>query len=139
MNEERLKTCINLFNSIDNYEAYVKSVMSMMLLLSETNPKKILTELDKNSDDNGIIQLQQMISNGRGIKVDEIQKMLISLSALFISLHKESIIEKDSTDKSLTLLVNGIDYDALITYIAQEKNNKYYRKYNYEVRICVRH
>ena len=40
---------------------------------------------------------------------DNFQKMLISMSALFISLYKERIIDKDN-NKQLSLRVNQCDY-----------------------------
>ena len=129
MNEERLRTCINLFNSCESLEEYLKSVIAMALLIDSNDVDRMLTDLNsnkRNSETEAVKKLHNLISNNKRINVDEIQKMIISLSALFISLHKESILEKDMSDKSLTLLVNGIDYDNIITYIAQEKNNKYY-------------
>lgn len=129
MNEDRLRTCINLFNSCSNVSWYVNDIVKILSLVDNWDDtikdnfdladKKLETDIEK------ISWLFDNVIGDRKIHVDEIEKMIISLAALFISLHKENIIEK-SNDKELSLLVNNRDYDDVITYIAKYLNNKYY-------------
>ena len=133
MINERIITCINLFNSCNEAEKYINKVIEISkkiydLPYSEVEKvfkhytKKTLTEEDKSCDWYKIteeLQKVQVPASGN------IQKMIISLSALLISLNKESIIEKDS-NKSLSILVDTPSYKEILNHFCTRKDNKYY-------------
>lgn len=130
MNDKRLRTCINLFSSFNHTEDYLDSIIAMLIFARDTHINDASIELLKNEVTvggkiNRLSYLRNQIPNKRDAQADEIQKMLISLSALFISLHKEEIVDKDQF-KKVTLKVNEIDYNDIITFIASKQNNKYY-------------
>lgn len=130
MNDKRLRTCINLFSSFNHTEDYLDSIIAMLIFARDTHINDASIELLKNEVTvggkiNRLSYLRNKIPNRKDAKTDEIQKMLISLSALFISLHKEEIVDKDQF-KKVTLKVNEIDYNDIITFIANKHNNKYY-------------
>ena len=133
MINERIITCINLFNSCNEAEKYINKVIEISkkiydLPYSEVEKvfkhytKKTLTEEDKSCDWYKIteeLQKVQVPASGN------IQKMIISLSALLISLNKESIIEKDS-NKKLSILVDTPSYKEILNHFCTRKDNKYY-------------
>ena len=130
MNDKRLSTCINLFNSFNHTEDYLDSIIAMLIFSKDTHIKDASIELLKEEVTvggkiNKLSYLRNKIPNRRDAHVDEIQKMLISLSAMFISLHKEKIVTKDQF-KNVTLTVNEGNYNEIITFIASKHNNKYY-------------
>lgn len=133
MIEERIITCINLFNSCNSVEKYFDTIIELskrMDNLSPTEISKILnhnitdtfTEEDKEKEWYKILDESQKIDKPSS---DYIQKMIISISALMISLNKESIIEKDS-NKNLSILVNTPSYKEILNHFCIKKDNKYY-------------
>ena len=133
MIEERIITCINLFNSCNSVEKYFDTIIELskrMDNLSPTEISKILnhnitdtfTEEDKEKEWYKILEESQKIDKPSS---DYIQKMIISISALMISLNKESIIEKDS-NKNLSILVNTPSYKEILNHFCIKKDNKYY-------------
>ena len=121
MINERLITCINLFNSCNSIEEHLKKVMEIsqrMYNLPDDEMAEILkyrakhqfTEEEKQKEWYKILEETKSIHRPSS---DDFQKMIISLSALLISLNKENIIEKDS-NKNLSLLIDTPSYKEMI-------------------------
>lgn len=133
MINERLITCINLFNSCHSVEEHLNDVIEIaqrMYNLSEEEMSEILkykakhtfTEEEKQKEWYKILEETQNIHRPSS---DDFQKMIISLSALLISLNKENIIEKDS-NKNLSILVDTPSYKEMLNTFCIKKDNKYY-------------
>lgn len=133
MINERITTCINLFNSYNEIEEFLNKTIKIakeLENLSETELNKYITarssitftEEDKKS---AWYKLYEETINTEKPSSDYFQKIAISLSALFISLHKELIIEKDSS-KNLSILVNEQSYKEILNHFCTKKDNKYY-------------
>lgn len=130
---ERINTCVSLFNSCNNIDSFVLSTIDLVIRidnLSEEDRKKIesynslndYTEEDRQCEWYKIVE--EITSMVRPPS-DNFQKMLISMSALFISLYKERIIDKDN-NKQLSLRVNQCDYNDVLNVITKKINDKYY-------------
>lgn len=133
MIEERIITCINLFNSCNSVEKYFDKIIELSKRMDNLSPTEIskiinhnitdtFTEEDKKKEWYKILEESQKIDKPSS---DYIQKMIISISALMISLNKESIIEKDS-NKNLSILVNTPSYKEILNHFCIKKDNKYY-------------
>lgn len=131
MVNERINTCLSLFNSCNDIETFIKETLTVLKevdSLSEEDVSKLLNyQRNGKLDDNQeyLIDLSNRIQSIERPSSDSFQKMVISLSALFISLYKEKIIEKDS-NKDLSLKVNNATYGNILSNITIFKNNKYY-------------
>lgn len=132
MINERIITCINLFNSCNETEKYIDKVIEISKKIHELSYDE---RIDFLKHENGNIaeedkekEWYKILSESKNIdkpSSDYIQKMIISLSALVISLHKESIIEKDS-NKNLSILVDTPSYKEILNHFCIKKDNKYY-------------
>lgn len=133
MMNERIITCINLFNGYNEIEeffnktiSYAKEVKSLTedeltKLMNATN-ESTFTKEEKQTR---WYKIYKEITNTLRPSSDYFQKIAISLSALFISLHKELIIEKDSS-KNLSIIVNEQSYKEILNHFCTKKTNKYY-------------
>lgn len=133
MISERINTCVSLFNSCNSIDEFLKTTMVYLKKidkLSESEKVKIAkwnclnnyTDEEKQSE---WFKLAQEIADTVRPPSDYFQKMIISMSALFISLYKEKIIDKDN-NKQLSLKVNQCDYNEVLNVIARKVNNKYF-------------
>ena len=133
MINERIITCINLFNSCNSVEKHIDKFLELAKRIQnlpdneneailKNYKRDIFTEEEKKTDWYKIIEEAQNIYRPSS---DDFQKMIISLSALLISLNKESIIEKDS-DKNLSILVDTPSYKEILNHFCIKKDNKYY-------------
>ena len=133
MIEERIITCINLFNSCNLVEEFLDKVIdfSIRIMSLSDNEKKELSKCTtketfaEEEKESSWYKIYDDISKTNKPTSDNIQKMIISLSALLISLNKESIIEKDS-NKNLSILVDTPSYKEILNHFCIKKNNKYY-------------
>ena len=133
MIEERIITCINLFNSCNELEKFFDKLIELskrMQYLSDDEINKILkyTTKDTFTDEEKKTEWYKILEESKNINKpssDDFQKMIISLSALLISLNKESIIEKDS-NKNLSILVDTPSYKEILNHFCIKKDNKYY-------------
>lgn len=132
MINERIITCINLFNSCNLVEDFLDNIIKITkkiiqlpdnekIVLSKINRKKF-TDEEKEST---CYKIYEELLNINEPSTDYIQKMIISLSALFITLHKENILEKDS-NKNLSILVDTASYKEILNHFCIKKDNKYY-------------
>lgn len=133
MINERIITCINLFNSCNEVEKYIDKLIELakrvhnlpddeMSEILKYKTKKTFTKEEKETEWYKILEEIKKISRPSS---DDFQKMIISLSALLISLNKESIIEKDG-NKSLSILVDTPSYKEILNHFCIKKNNNYY-------------
>lgn len=133
MIDERIITCINLFNSCNTLEKFFDKQIELsrkMEHLTDMEIAKILkctgnetfTEEEKETK---WYKILKEITNISKPSSDDFQKIIISLSALLISLNKESIIEKDS-NKNLSILVDTPSYKEILNHFCIKKDNKYY-------------
>jgi len=133
MINERIITCINLFNSCNSVEEYINKIIEIakkiqklpdneMTELLKYKTSHTITEEDKEKEWYKIIEETKNVDRPSS---DDFQKMIISLSALLISLNKESIIEKDS-NKNLSILVDTPSYKEILYHFCIKKDNKYY-------------
>ena len=133
MINERIITCINLFNGYNEIEEFINTIIKTtkeVQTLTEEEINKIQKEQRKTNftEDEKQTNWYKVYENIKNINIpssDNFQKMAISLSALFISLHKELIVEKDN-NKNLSILVNELSYKEILNYFCIKKDNKYY-------------
>lgn len=133
MIDERIITCINLFNSCNELENFFDKLIEIfkrMECLSDNEISKISKSniTDTFTDEEKETEWYKIYEESSNIvkpSSDDFQKMIISLSALLISLNKESIIEKDS-NKNLSILVDTPSYKEILNYFCIKKDNKYY-------------
>ena len=130
---ERINTCLSLFNSCNSIEKFIIELLKYVKEIEKLSESE-LTEFIQMGDTenysvedkkNDLFKLSTKIRNTMRPDADSFQKMIISLSALFISLYKEKIIDKDN-NKQLSLKVNNYDYNAVLEIIAKRNNNKIY-------------
>ncbi len=133
MIEERIITCINLFNSCNTIEKHINKLIALakrVYNLSDDETRQILKNKTKTefTTEEQKTEWYKILDEAKNTDIpssDEFQKMIISLSALLISLNKESIIEKDS-DKNLSILVDTPSYKEILNHFCINKDNKYY-------------
>ena len=133
MIEERIITCINLFNSCNSVEKHIDKIIEIakrMQKLPDNEMSEILKYKTKSTytEEEKETQWYKILEDVKNIdrpSSDDFQKMIISLSALLISLNKENIIEKDS-NKNLSILVDTPSYKEILNHFCIKKDNKYY-------------
>lgn len=131
MISERINTCFSLFNACNDIETFIKETMTVAQdvdKLSHTDIQKLKkSDLDDIPDVNAEwYKIKARINAIERPTADYFQKMLISVSALFISLYKETILDKNNTSKDLSLKVNSYDYNYILNMVASVRNNEYY-------------
>ena len=133
MIDKRIITCINLFNGCNCIEEFLNKVIKIaksIEKLSEVelnkyiNARSTITFTDEDKQSTWYKLYEETINIERPSS-DYFQKIIISLSALFISLYKESILEKDS-NKNLNILVDTTSYKEILNHFCTKKDNKYY-------------
>jgi len=133
MIDERIITCINLFNSCNSLEKYFDKLIELSKRMQYLTDKEMSKIINYNITDTYTneekkeewYKILEELKNINKPSSDYFQKIIISLSALLISLNKESIIEKDS-NKNLSIQVDTPSYKEILNHFCIKKDNKYY-------------
>lgn len=128
---QKLNTCANLFFGFNKFEKFIEERIASALELNKLSEEdKVLYYKNATklyfSDEERKSAWFKVIANGRKITIpddDSKIKMIISLSALFISLYKEEIIEK-TRDDSLNLLINKNAFTTSFGLLCEQKKGK---------------